>query len=514
MCGGSSRERRPTLNPFRDGMPLNALDMLLQQSRKGKSIALSQSRKAMYAVYNSEDADSREQKHYLIITLFNLHCPVSFSASFSSGTITVLSPCPLHGYLHQLSGWYGGTHTCVFPAIPAVAMCIHSSAEERGTEDCFKPAAVTSAGHSGVPKPYHLRQVADWEGERLCNLAQPASICPAPGNQCWQEYLRQKLDDNEHLILANTCGQNKTAVMEVFLLGFGDLRTMRPFIFLLFLILYLTTVTGNMVIIVLIAASPRLHSPMYFFICNLSACEMFFTTVIMPNLLYILWWNGGHMTFYGCITQLYVGSATGSAECLLLTVMAYDRHLAICNPLRYSSIMNINTRNHLVVWAWMTGYIILVTSTIIICNLQFCGLNIIDHLFCDLAPILQLSSSDTSVVEMEVFLILIILSVFPFVLIILSYGSIFYTILRISSKTGRQKTFSTCSSHLASVCMYFGTIFIIYLVPSQQNFIKINKMLSLLYTVVTPLLNPVIYSLRNKEMVECFKYSLALINIH
>ncbi|XP_072254795.1 olfactory receptor 10A3-like [Pyxicephalus adspersus] len=301
--------------------------------------------------------------------------------------------------------------------------------------------------------------------------------------------------------------------MQVFLVGFGDLQNMRIFIFLLFFFVYLTTIMGNILIIVLIAISPRLHSPMYFFICNLSACEMFFTTIIMPNVLYILWWNGGYMSFYGCITQLYVGSATGSAECLLLTVMAYDRHLAICYPLRYPSIMNIYTRNHLVVWGWMTGFIVLVTSTIIICNLQFCSLNTIDHLFCDLAPILQLSSSDTSLVETEIFVIIIILSLFPFVLILLSYVSIFYTILRISSKTGRQKTFSTCSSHLASVCMYFGTIFIIYLVPSRPNFIKINKMLSLFYVVVTPLLNPIIYSLRNNEMMDCFRYYFALISI-
>ncbi|XP_040197871.1 olfactory receptor 10AG1-like [Rana temporaria] len=299
--------------------------------------------------------------------------------------------------------------------------------------------------------------------------------------------------------------------MKLFLLGFGDLQNMSTFIFILFLLIYFTTVIGNILIIALIAISPRLHSPMYFFICNLSVCEMFFITIIMPNLLYVLWWNGSYMSFYACITQLYVGSATGSAECLLLTVMAYDRHLAICNPLRYSSIMNINTQNHLVVWAWMTGFIVLVSSTIIICNLQFCGLNTIDHLFCDLAPILRLSTSDTSVVETEVFLIILILSLLPFVLIILSYATIFYTILGIPSKTGRQKTFSTCSSHLVSVCVYFGTIFIIYLVPSQQNFIKINKLLSLLYVVVTPLLNPIIYSLRNKEMLDCFRYYFALI---
>ncbi|CAI9606433.1 unnamed protein product [Staurois parvus] len=301
-------------------------------------------------------------------------------------------------------------------------------------------------------------------------------------------------------------------VMEVFLLGFGNLKSSKDLIFALFLLLYLTTLIGNMLIIILIATSPRLHSPMYFFICNLSACEMFFTTIIIPNLLYILWWNGGYMSFYGCIIQHHLVSATGSAECLLLTVMAYDRHLAICNPLRYSSIMNASNCIHLVIWAWLLAFILLIISTVSICNLQFCDLNIIDHLYCDLTPILEISSSDTSMVKMEVLLLSFILNLFPFVLIILSYVSIFFTIQKISSWSGRQKTFSTCSSHLASVCMYFGSIFINYLVPSQQNMIRINKMLSLLYTVVTPFFNPIIYSLRNHEIMVCFRQYFTVVN--
>ncbi|XP_063785581.1 olfactory receptor 10A7-like [Pseudophryne corroboree] len=210
------------------------------------------------------------------------------------------------------------------------------------------------------------------------------------------------------------------------------------------------------------------------------------------------------MSFYGCISQLYLGPSTGCAECLLLTVMAYDRYLAICNPLRYSSIMNIRTRNHLVVWVWLFGLIVMIIPTATVCKLQFCDSNTIDYLFCDLAPLLQLSSTDTALVEMEAILITIIVTLFPFMLIILSYVCIFWTILKVTSKTGRQKTFSTCSAHLASVCAYFGTIFIIYFVPSEQNSFKINKFISLLYTIVTPLLNPIIYSLRNREMKACF----------
>ncbi|CAI9581144.1 unnamed protein product [Staurois parvus] len=299
-------------------------------------------------------------------------------------------------------------------------------------------------------------------------------------------------------------------VTEMFLVGFGNLQHINNCIFVLFLMAYVATVTGNMLIITLISTSSSLQSPMYFFLSNLSACEVFLTTTITPNMLYIVWLNGGFVSFYGCIIQYYLASSTGSAECLLLTVMAYDRHLAICNPLRYSSIMNYNTRNHLVTWAWVVGFTVMFMLIITIYHLQFCGSNTIDHFYCDLAPLLRLSTSDTSPVDMEVIFITIFLGVITFVLIIVSYISIFSTILKISSRSGRQKTFSTCSSHLASVSMYCGSTCITYMVPSQQN-VKINKLSSLLYTVVIPLLNPIIYSLRNQEMIDCFKYYFKII---
>ncbi|KAM3924498.1 olfactory receptor 10A7-like [Leptodactylus fuscus] len=249
-----------------------------------------------------------------------------------------------------------------------------------------------------------------------------------------------------------TCEQNKTMVMELVLLGFRNVQHLKNFIFALFLVLYITTLIGNTLII-----------------------------------------------------RFYLGTSTGCTECLLLTVMSYDRFLAICNPLRYSTIMNVKTRNHLAAWSWLSGFIVMINLTASICNLKFCGFNTIDHLFCDLAPILNLSSTDTFLVEIMSIVITIGFSLFPFVLIIVSYISIFLTILKISTKTGRQKTFSTCSSHLASVCTYFGSIFIIYLVPSQQYSVKLNKVLSLLYTIVTPLLNPIIYSFRNQEMKSCIR---------
>ncbi|XP_068129322.1 olfactory receptor 10A3-like [Hyperolius riggenbachi] len=301
------------------------------------------------------------------------------------------------------------------------------------------------------------------------------------------------------------CGQNKTDIMELILLGFRNLQHLKDIIFALFLLFYVISLTGNFVIIHLITNNRKLHSPMYFFLWNLSACEILFTTIIMPNMLYVVWREGGSMSWFSCLTQFYLGASVGCAECLLLTVMTYDRYLAICNPLRYSSLMNIKTRNNLTLWSWLSAFLVMIILTVSICNLRFCSFNTIDHLFCDLAPILQLSLTDTYVVEMESMVITVAFSLLPFTLIILSYVSIFFTILNISSRSGRQKTFSTCSSHLLSVCTYFGTIFIIYLVPSQQRSAKLDKSLSLLYSVGTPLLNPIIYSLRNEEMKQCIK---------
>ncbi|KAG8563809.1 hypothetical protein GDO81_005562 [Engystomops pustulosus] len=299
------------------------------------------------------------------------------------------------------------------------------------------------------------------------------------------------------------CRENKTLPSELLLLGFGELHLIKPIVLLVCLIVYLTILAGNFLIVGLIVTSRRLRSPMYFFLCNLSLCEVLFTSSILPYMICVMWGDGGTMYLKGCIIQFYIYSSSGSAECLLLTVMALNRYLAICNPLRYYSVMNYRTCSHLVVWAWLSGFIWMCIIIGAISNLQFCGPRIVDHFFWDLEPILHLSSSDTSTVEMEVLVYAIIMGFLPFFLIILSYVIIFLTIIRIPSETGRQKAFSTCSSHLASVCTYFGSILILYLVPSHQRSVEVNKILSLFYTVLTPLCNPIIYSLRNQEIQSC-----------
>ncbi|XP_075433912.1 olfactory receptor 11A1-like [Ascaphus truei] len=239
---------------------------------------------------------------------------------------------------------------------------------------------------------------------------------------------------------------------------------------------------------------------MYFFLCNLSLSDILLITNIVPQMLQVILEEGATISFTSCITQLYINGVSASAECFLLTVMSYDRYLAICNPLHYSSIMGASLCYTLVTLCWMLGFMLILIAAWLICELQFCGPNVIDHFYCELGPLLELSCSDTSIVEIAMFVETLPIIIFPFVFVLLTYVYILLTILKIPSTTGKQKAFSTCSSHLAVVCTYYGTLIAKYMVPSRGHLQNLNKVLSLLYTVVTPLFNPIIYSLRNKEI--------------
>ncbi|KAM4749413.1 olfactory receptor 11G2-like [Rhinophrynus dorsalis] len=206
------------------------------------------------------------------------------------------------------------------------------------------------------------------------------------------------------------------------------------------------------------------------------------------------------ISFAGCFTQLYFFASFASAECFLLLVMSYDRYLAICNPLRYSSVMNFQRCLHLVFCAWVAAFILTLNVIVRVLGLQFCGPNVIDHFFCDLAPIMELSCSDTTLVDSVNLLVGFPASFLPLMFIIAIYFYIFHTILRIPSTTGRQKAFYTCSSHLTVVSIYYGTLITSYMFDSKERSLSLKKVLSFLYTVVTPFLNPVIYSLRNKDI--------------
>ncbi|XP_066442045.1 olfactory receptor 10A7-like [Eleutherodactylus coqui] len=304
---------------------------------------------------------------------------------------------------------------------------------------------------------------------------------------------------------------NQTRVMEFILLGFGNLHSFRIVFFIVFLIIYLSTVLGNLLIILLVSTNLQLQSPMYYFLCHLSFSDLMMSTNIVPNMLSTVLSRGKKITFIDCITQLYFYSGTIVAECFLLSVMSYDRFLAICNPLRYSSIMDLRCQIFLSLWPWLLGFTFNLSLVFHISNLIFCKDNIIDNFYCDLFPLQQLSCSDTSLVELEAFLNSMPVFLVPCGFIIVTYVYIFYTIGKISSTTGKQKTFSTCSSHLIVVGTFYGTLIAKYMIPSKERSLFVSKIISLLHTVFTPLFNPIIYSLRNKDIKTTLKKSFWLI---
>ncbi|KAM3924587.1 olfactory receptor 10A7-like [Leptodactylus fuscus] len=274
-------------------------------------------------------------------------------------------------------------------------------------------------------------------------------------------------------------------------------------LFCLLLVIYCGTICGNLLIITLVSTSKILHTPMYFFISQLSISDILVTTDIVPNMLHVLLNNGATITFFGCITQLYFFSVDTS-ECLLLSVMSYDRYVAICNPLRYHSIINYWFCVISGIVIWLISFIIALIYVISLYSFHFCGPHVIDHYYCDFEPILQLSCSDTSMIHKLGLILGFFFVAIPFIIIVMSYVYIVITILKIPSNTGRHKAFSTCSSHLTVVSIFYGTIIIVYLFPTRGESLALSKVLSMMYTVVTPLLNPIIYTLRNKDFKEAF----------
>ncbi|XP_056425555.1 olfactory receptor 11L1-like [Hyla sarda] len=282
--------------------------------------------------------------------------------------------------------------------------------------------------------------------------------------------------------------------------GFQSSRTSTVALFCLLLLVYCVTICGNLLIITLVSTSKNLHTPMYFFLTQLSICDLLLTTDIAPNMFHVLLNNGATIAFICCMIQFYFFAASEVSECFLLTVMSYDRYVAICYPLRYSSIM---TSAHCMILAaicWVLGFSIALLYTITVSVMTFCGPNIIDHVFCDLVPLIELACSSTYTIEIEVYIICFLALFIPIIIIIISYINILVTILRFQSNMSRQKAFSTCSSHLTVVSIFYITLLCVYLFSKEGPTANFNKILSLLYTVFTPLINPIIYSLRNKDI--------------
>ncbi|XP_012809385.1 olfactory receptor 5G3-like [Xenopus tropicalis] len=299
--------------------------------------------------------------------------------------------------------------------------------------------------------------------------------------------------------------KNQTWVSEIVLLGFQNLHNFKVPLFSLFLLIYILTVWENVLIIVLVAFSRNLHSPMYFFLQQLALTDLLEASNIVPTLLQTVIHDGATVSLVGCLTQMYFLGVLEVFECIFLAVMAYDRYVAICIPLRYTSIMSHRVCVYLTVLSWLLSLSSEIIFIHMIGSLQLCHQNTINHFFCDFFPFLELSCSDTFFIKMNAVLLCVFVILLPLILISVSYMCIAHAILKIVSHTGRQKAFSTCSSHLAVVSMFYGTLCSVYVVPPGNQSQTISKVLSLLYTVVTPLINPLIYCWRSTDMTESLK---------
>ncbi|EHB05178.1 Olfactory receptor 10A5 [Heterocephalus glaber] len=294
---------------------------------------------------------------------------------------------------------------------------------------------------------------------------------------------------------------NWTRLSEFILMSFTSLPTeIQSLLFLIFLIIYLVTLMGNSLIILVTLADPMLYSPMYFFLRNLSFLEIGFNLVTVPKMLRTLLSQDTTISFLGCATQMYFFFFFGVAECFLLATMAYDRYVAICSPLHYPVLMNQRTRTKLVAASWFPGFPVATVQTTWLFSFPFCATNKVNHFFCDSPPVLRLVCADTARFEIYAIVGTILVVMIPCLLILSSYTRIAAAILKIPSAKGKHKDFSTCSSHLLVVSLFYVSSSLTYFRPKSNNSPEGKKLLSLSYTVVTPMLNPIIYSLRNNEV--------------
>ncbi|EFB29705.1 hypothetical protein PANDA_019842, partial [Ailuropoda melanoleuca] len=302
---------------------------------------------------------------------------------------------------------------------------------------------------------------------------------------------------------------NYSAVTEFFLVGLSKYSELQLFLFIFCLITYVIILLGNSLLIIISILDSHLHTPMYFFLGNLSFLDICYTSSFIPMMLIIFSSERKSISFTGCALQMVVSLGLGCTECVLLAVMAYDRYVAICNPLRYPIIMNRVRYMHMVAWSWIIGCLNSLVQTVLIMVLPFCRNNVIDHLTCEILALLKLICSDITINVLIMTVASIVFLVIPLLLIFISYVFILSTILRLNSTEGRKKAFSTCSAHLAVVVLFYGSALFMYMKPKSKDTKIFDEIIGLTYGVVTPMLNPIIYSLRNKEVKEAVKKVLS-----
>ncbi|XP_057609811.1 olfactory receptor 7C1-like [Chionomys nivalis] len=294
--------------------------------------------------------------------------------------------------------------------------------------------------------------------------------------------------------------ENHTGSPEFYLLGLSENPEIQSALFGLFLSLYLVTIFGNLLIILAIVSDPKLHTPMYLFLSNLSFSDICFTSTTVPKMLLNIQTQRKRITYVGCIAQMYFFTVFGLLDNLLLTVMAYDRFVAICHPLHYTVLMSPKLCFLLLLLAWLISILGALPESLTALRLSFCAVVEIPHYFCELPELLKLACSDTFINNVVLYIVTSIMGFFPLAGILFSYSQIVTSVLQISTAGGKYKAFSTCSSHLSVVSLFYGTCLGVYLSSTGTQASWAGVVASILYTVVTPMMNPFIYSLRNRDM--------------
>ncbi|XP_072493209.1 olfactory receptor 5B12-like, partial [Notamacropus eugenii] len=299
--------------------------------------------------------------------------------------------------------------------------------------------------------------------------------------------------------------ENGSEVKEFILVGLTDVSEFQVPVFIVFTIIYLITLVGNVGMIALISWDARLHTPMYFFLSSLSLVDIGYSSSVTPKVKAGFFPGDKIISYNGCAAQLFFFMALGTVESYLLAVMAYDHYIAVCQPLHYPTFMTSSICARLAFGSYLCGFLTSSVHTGNVFSLHFCKSTVIHHFFCDIAPVMALSCSDIDINEMVVFFIILLTALFTIFVILISYLSIFIIILRMQSAGGRQKTFSACASHLTAVSLFYGSATFMYLQPSSSHSMDTDKIASVFYTMVIPMLNPLVYSLRNREVKSAFK---------
>uniref|UniRef100_A0A5F8GKX1 Olfactory receptor n=2 Tax=Monodelphis domestica TaxID=13616 RepID=A0A5F8GKX1_MONDO len=298
---------------------------------------------------------------------------------------------------------------------------------------------------------------------------------------------------------------NLTIMEEFILLGFSEYPNVQVYLFVTFLVIYITILLGNGLIIIITNLEAALQTPMYYFLGNFSFVEICYTSVTLPRMLVNLWSQKRNISLLSCAIQLCFFLILAAVESFLLAVMAYDRYVAICKPLYYPIIMNHKMCMKMVVGSWVSGIPVMIMQTYQVFSVPFCGSNKLNHIFCDMPPLIKLACGDISGDEFFLFVDCFLFGLIPFLMILMSYIRILGTILKLSSTTGRSKAFSTCSSHVMAVCLFYGSASIAYFQSMSSSSGSRDKIFSVFYTIVTPMINPMIYSLRNKDFIAAMK---------